>query len=101
MESKELDNVEVWKENVQKDLSELKSNQGLLKMEQESMKKDIQDLKISDKLQDNEISNLKATLTEIKEDTSWIRRKITGALISAIITAVVTGIIGIAIANIF
>lgn len=101
MATEGLNNVEVWKEKIQQDISELKNNQTHLKNDQDKMKTDIQDLKMSDKLQDNEISNLKATLTEIKDDTSWIRRKITGALITAAITAVVGGVIGVAIANIF
>lgn len=101
METRELDNVEVWKEKMQQDINDLKNNHTHLKNEHDKMKTDIQDLKMSDKLQDNEINSLKATLNEIKEDTNWIRRKITGALISAIITAAVGGIIGIAIANIF
>ena len=101
METREMTPVDVWKEKVQQDINELKNNHGLFKNEQDKMKTDIQDLKMSDKLQDNEISNLKATLTEIKDDTSWIRRKITGALITAAITAIVGGVIGVAIANIF
>ena len=101
MATEELNNVEVWKEKIQQDISELKNNQTHLKNDQDKMKTDIQDLKMSDKLQDNEINNLKATLTEIKDDTSWIRRKITGALITAAITAIVGGVIGVAIANIF
>ena len=101
MATEGLNNVEVWKEKIQQDISELKNNQTHLKNDQDKMKTDIQDLKMSDKLQDNEISNLKATLTEIKDDTSWIRRKITGALITAAITAIVGGVIGVAIANIF
>lgn len=79
--------MEVWKENIQQDISR--------------MRDDIRDLQMNDKLQDQEISTLKATLSEIKEDTNWIRRKITGAIITAVITAVVAGLIGIAIANIF
>lgn len=93
--------MDVWKERIQQDVNELKNSHGRMKDSQEKMKSDIQDLKMSDKLQDNEINSLKATLGEIKEDTSWIRRKVTGALITAAITAVVGGVIGVAIANIF
>ncbi|QGM30504.1 hypothetical protein GI482_09000 [Bacillus sp. N3536] len=65
------------------------------------MKQDIHKLELSDQLHNQEINTIKSTLSEIKEDTNWIRRKITGALITAVITAVVGGIVGIAIANIF
>lgn len=96
-----MDNMEVWKNQVQQDISELKNSQVHLKNEQERLKADIHKLQLSDTLQNQEINTIKATLSEIKEDTNWIRRKITGALITAVITAVVGGIVGIAIANIF
>lgn len=97
----EMENMEVWKNQVQQDISELKNSQVHLKNEQERLKQDIHKLQLSDTLQNQEISTIKLTLSEIKEDTNWIRRKITGALITAVITAVVGGIVGIAIANIF
>lgn len=96
-----IDNMEVWKNQVQQDISELKNSQVHLKNEQERLKQDIHKLQLSDTLQNQEINTIKLTLSEIKEDTNWIRRKITGALITAVITAVVGGIVGIAIANIF
>ncbi|MEK3955292.1 hypothetical protein [Psychrobacillus sp. FSL K6-1464] len=99
--NEEMANMEVWKNQVQQDISELKNSQVHLKNEQERMVQDIRNLQISDTLQNQEITTIKATLSEIKEDTNWIRRKITGALITAVITAVVGGIVGIAIANIF
>lgn len=97
----ELNDVEMWKEKVQQDISELKNNQVQMKNEQSDIKEDIHQLKLSDRLQDQEIKTLKEALFEIKEDTQWIRRKITGAIITAAITAVVGGVIGIAVANIF
>ncbi len=93
--------MDVWRDKVQQDINDLKSGYNRLDTNQSKIKDDIRDLQMSDKLQDQEISTLKATLTEIREDTQWIRRKITGAIITATITAVVAGIIGIAIANIF
>src|SRR5690625_1200965 len=93
--------MDVWKEQIQQDVSELKSNQNQIRNEQLTIKSDITDLKMNDKLQDQEIDTLKNTLNEIKDDTNWIRRKITGAIITATITAVVAGLIGIAISNIF
>lgn len=98
---KEMENMDVWKEKVQQDIADIKNGQTVLKSEQDRMKQDIHKLELSDQLQNQEINTLKTTLNEIKEDTNWIRRKITGALITALITALVGGIVGIAIANIF
>lgn len=98
---RELGNMDAWKEKIQSDINDLKNSQSNFKSEQDRIKQDIHKLELSDTLQNQEINTIKATLSEIKEDTNWIRRKITGALITAIITAVVAGIIGVAIANIF
>ena len=98
---REMDNMDVWKEKVQQDIAELKNGQTVLKSEQDRMKQDIHKLELSDQLQNQEINTIKSTLSEIKEDTNWIRRKITGALITAVITAIVGGVVGVAIANIF
>lgn len=98
MEAHEMD---LWKNQIQQDISDLKNGQSRINNEQLKMKDDIRDLQMNDKLQDQEISTLKETLKEIRDDTQWIRRKITGAIITAIITAIVAGVIGIAIANIF
>lgn len=93
--------MDMWKEKVQQDINELKTNQTHAKNDITQIRESIAALQINDKLQDKEISTIKESLGEIKEDTSWIRRKITGALITAIVTAIVAGVIGVAIANIF
>lgn len=93
--------MELWKEGMQQDINDLKNKYSRLDQSNSRIKDDIRDLQMNDKLQDQEINTLKNTLSEIKEDTNWIRRKITGAIITATITAIVAGIIGIAIANIF
>ena len=93
--------MEEWQNRMQQDIVELKSNYTHISKEQEKQKDDIRDLQMSRTLQAQQIQALKEDIGEIKEDTSWIRRKITGAIITATITAVVAGIIGIAIANIF
>lgn len=98
---KEMESMDVWKEKVQQDIADLKNGQTVLKSEQDRMKQDIHKLELSDQLQNQEINTIKSTLSEIKEDTNWIRRKITGALITAVITAIVGGVVGVAIANIF
>jgi septal ring factor EnvC (AmiA/AmiB activator) len=68
-----------------------------MKNDMKSMKKDIEDLKRKDALQDQEIGTLKDTLREISENTKWIKR----AIITGVITASCTGIIGGSIAIIF
>lgn len=90
-----------WQHRVDQDLSELKQRQSHLQQEQSKQKDDIRDLQMSRTLQAQEIKTLRDDISEIKEDTNWIRRKITGAIITATITAVVGGIIAIAIANVF
>ena len=94
-------NLEVVRAQLIQDVEELKASDRKMTGVIERMREDIRDLKTSEKLQDFEINSLKATLSEIKDDTSWIRKKFTGALITAVITAIVGGIIGIAITNTF
>lgn len=90
-----------WQHRVDQDLSELKRGQSYLQSEQSKQRDDIRDLQMSRTLQAQEIKALQNDISEIKEDTNWIRRKITGAIITATITAVIGGIIAIAIANVF
>jgi len=96
-----MDDMDAWREKVQHDISEIKSVQGRHGDAQMKMKDDIRDLQTSDKLQNLEIDALKSTLTDIKDDTNWIRRRVTGAVISATITAIIGGLIGIAIMFIY
>jgi hypothetical protein len=44
---------------------------------------------------ENNIKGMQADISAIKDDTKWLRRTITNVLISAPITAVVGGIIGL------
>ena len=99
--SEELMNMDVWQNRVQQDITELKQRQRDNETKLGLMEKDIHKLQISDQLQDKEISSLKETLSEIKEDTNWIRRKITGAIISAVITALIGGIVAYAVTKIW
>lgn len=99
--SEELMNMDVWQNRVQQDITELKQRQRDNETKLGLMEKDIHKLQISDQLQDKEISSLKETLSEIKEDTNWIRRKITGAIITAVITAIVGGILAYGITQIW
>lgn len=84
--SEEMENVDVWKNNIQQDIQELKSKQ-------DTMQSDIHKLQLNDGLQDKEISTLHATLSSIQDDTKWIRRMITKSIVGAIITGVIGGVI--------
>lgn len=90
----EMGEMDAWKERMQQDVSELKNNYHL-------MKKDVEGLQRNDIRQDGQIETMQQTLSAIQDDTNWIRRKITGAFITALVTAVVAGVVGVAIANIF
>src|SRR5699024_11361674 len=80
---RDVEDIDDWKAKVTQDITELKSSSSKIKTTQEGMQTDIHELQISEKLEDREISNLKETLGEIKDDTNWIRRRITGAVITA------------------
>lgn len=93
--------MDLWRERVNQDITDLKNDYSQLNAKQLVIKDDIRDLQMSDKLQDQEIAMVKATLSEIKDDTNFIRRRITGAIITAIITAICGGLVGIAIAAVY
>lgn len=56
----------------------------------EDLEKRIQDLETSDKLQNREIESINSVLSEIKDDTKFIRRTVQGGVISTIIGIIVT-----------
>ena len=101
MTREDVKDVDVWKESIQQDISDIKQRQQQNESTLSGVVSDVHKLQVSDQLQNREITSLKETLRQIQDDTAWIRRKITGALITATITAVVAGIVGVAIANIF
>ena len=98
---KDVEDMEFWKEKVQQDINDIRQRQGHNEEKLSSMQSEIHKLQVSDQLQNQEISSLKEVLKGIQDDTKWIRRKITGAFITAVITALVAGIIGIAVTNIW
>lgn len=73
--------MDLWKQSIQNDI--------------ESMKSDIRRLQDKQLLQDQVIQNIQGDLKEIKEDTKWLKRTITNALITATLTALIGGIITI------
>ena len=86
--------MDVWKEKVQQDVNDLKQGQAQLKS-------DVDNLKLNDIKQDEKILSLQDTLKAIQDDTRWIRRKITGAFSTALITAIVAGFSGYASTKIY
>ncbi|SER00346.1 Haemolysin XhlA [Virgibacillus subterraneus] len=86
--SEEMDNVDVWKESIQQDISDLKQDQ-------KQLRSDVDSLKFNDIKQDEKITSLQTTLTSIQDDTKWIRRMITKAIVSAVITGVIGGAIAL------
>lgn len=73
--------VDIWKASVQRDIEEMKG--------------DIRRLQDKQLLQDQIIQNIQGDLKEIKEDTKWLKRTITTALISATVIGVIGGVIAI------
>ncbi|MCM3663443.1 hemolysin XhlA family protein [Mesobacillus subterraneus] len=73
--------MDIWKQTIQKDIEEMKG--------------DIRRLQDKTLLQDQTIQGIKDALKEIKDDTKWLKRTITTALITATIVAVVGGSITI------
>ena len=76
------ENTEMWRVNVQSELNQVKT--------------DIRTLQDTTLIHDVAISTLKTNLTEIKDDTKWLRRTLTNAFI----VLVIGGSVGIVFAAI-
>ncbi|MDQ0414576.1 hemolysin XhlA family protein [Mesobacillus stamsii] len=74
--------VDIFKQTVQNDIAYLKKTDKDLKTEIEVIKQTVA-------FHDRDIRDIKETLKEIKEDTKWLRRSITNALIVSLITGAV------------
>src|SRR5690606_28406825 len=68
--------MEVWKERVSQEIADIKQRQRDNENSLSTVKSDIHKLQVTVQLQDKEISSLKDTLTEIKDDTNFIRGRI-------------------------
>lgn len=101
MNVEDVINIDVFKESVTKDINNLKNEQAQFNSTLKALEKDVAKLTMNDKLQDEKISDLKETLSEIKEGIVWIQRKITGAMVTAIVVALIGGVIGIAVTKVF
>ncbi|WP_394136864.1 hemolysin XhlA family protein [Cytobacillus oceanisediminis] len=77
----EAETMDLWKTSVKKDIEEMKG--------------DIRRLQDKTLLQDQIIQNIQGDLKEIKEDTKWLKRTITNAIVMSVFTAIIGG--GIAI----
>ncbi|KEZ51326.1 hypothetical protein AZ46_0212150 [Metabacillus indicus LMG 22858] len=74
--------MDLWQQAIQKEIDDLKSQQG-------KHKEEIDELKKVTAFHERDIKDIKDTLKEIKEDTKWLRRSITNAIIVASITGVI------------
>lgn len=76
MNVEDVTEMEVWKEKVAQDISDIKQRQRENETALSSVKSDVHKLQVTVQLQDREINSLKDTLSEIKDDTNFIRRKL-------------------------
>ena len=76
MNIEDVTEMEVWKERVLREIAEIKQRQRDNENSLSTVKSDVHKLQVTVQLQDKEISSLKETLTEIKDDTNFIRRRI-------------------------
>ncbi|MGG0891697.1 hemolysin XhlA family protein [Cytobacillus horneckiae] len=74
----EVNNLDIWQQKIQSDIDEIKINE---KKQDEK----IQELKKVTDFHERDIRDIKEDLKEIKDDTKWLRRSITNALIVALI----------------
>ncbi|ARD55622.1 hemolysin XhlA family protein [Bacillus safensis] len=74
---------------IQKDMVDLKSSQKALEQRVNTLERNY------DK-HDQQIQSLNNQLNKIEENTTWIKRTITGAMITAVISGVIGGVIALA-----
>ncbi len=74
---------------IQKDMVDLKSSQKALEQRVNTLERNY------DK-HDQQIQSLNNQLNKIEENTTWIKRTITGAMITAVISGVIGGVIAVA-----
>ncbi len=73
--------MDIWKQAVQKDIDDMKS--------------DIRELQNVTRDHERDIKEVKKTLEDIKDDTKWLRRTITNAIIMTVLSAVIGGTVAI------
>ena len=75
MITEDVNEVEVWKEKVAQDITDIKQRQRDNENALSTVQSDVHKLQVTVKLQDQEINSLKETLREIKDDTNFIRSR--------------------------
>ncbi|MCK6203921.1 hemolysin XhlA family protein [Bacillus infantis] len=70
--------MDIWKQTIHKDIEDLK-------IDNKKLKEEITELKKITAFHERDIKDIKDTLKEIKDDTKWLRRSITNALVVAVI----------------
>ncbi|MGN7183690.1 hemolysin XhlA family protein [Cytobacillus kochii] len=70
--------MDIWQQKIQNDIEELKQAE-------EKQNREIIELKRITDFHERDITDIKNDLREIKDDTKWLRRSITNALIVALI----------------
>ncbi|WP_420809525.1 hemolysin XhlA family protein [Bacillus tequilensis] len=66
-----------------------------IKTEQKTLEQRVSVLERSSDRQDQQIMTLNEKLNKIEENTTWIKRTITGAIITAVCTGIIGGTIAI------
>ncbi|WP_332603872.1 hemolysin XhlA family protein, partial [Bacillus sp. S1(2024)] len=77
------------------DVNAIQKEMAEFKLEQKSLERRVSSLERSSDRQDQQIMSLNEKLNKIEENTTWIKRTITGAIITAISTGVIGGLIAI------
>ncbi|ADV95585.1 MULTISPECIES: hemolysin XhlA family protein [Bacillus] len=77
------------------DVNVIQKEMAEFKLEQKSLERRVSSLERSSDRQDQQIMSLNEKLNKIEENTTWIKRTITGAIITAISTGIIGGAIAI------
>ncbi|AYK68212.1 protein xhlA [Bacillus subtilis subsp. subtilis] len=77
------------------DVNVIQKEMAEFKLEQKSLERRVSSLERSSDRQDQQIMSLNEKLNKIEENTTWIKRTITGAIITAVCTGVIGGAIAI------
>lgn len=77
------------------EVNALQKEMAEFKIEQKSLERRVSSLERSSDRQDQQIMTLNEKLNKIEENTTWIKRTITGAIITAVCTGVIGGAIAI------
>ncbi|MFD6006909.1 hemolysin XhlA family protein [Bacillus subtilis] len=77
------------------DVNAIQKEMAEFKLEQKSLERRVSSLERSSDRQDQQIMSLNEKLNKIGENTTWIKRTITGAIITAISTGIIGGAIAI------